>query len=106
MAAKNFHGARAKCYLFDPQTGLAKPIGVWNSFSYRQSFDVQAVAILGRFSPAALVTTAVEAVSIDAQGWRVIGHGPYAEGRITNLKNLLTQEYLILKVWDRQTKAF
>lgn len=105
-APKHFHGARAKCYIYDATTGLTRLVGIWNHFSYRVSYDVQASYILGRYSPAALTTTGVEPVSIDAGGWRIVDHGPFVEGRVTNLKDLLTQEYLVLKLYDRQTKEF
>jgi hypothetical protein len=104
MAPKVMHGARAKVSIFDPTTGLAKIVGIWNNFSYNVVYDVQAAFILGRFSAAELVTTGVEPVSITAQGFRVVDHGPFVEGRLTNVKDLLFQEYLILSVIDRQTK--
>lgn len=104
MPPKVMHGARAKVSIYDPASGQAKVVGIWNNFSYQVNHDVQPAFILGRFSAAELITTGVEPVSITAQGWRVIGHGPYAEGRLTNLLNLLNQEYLFLQVFDRQTK--
>src|SRR6185436_6968277 len=103
MAAKTMSGARAKVAIVDPTTGQAKVVGIWNNFSYNVNHDVQPAFILGRFSAAELVTTGVEPVSITAGGWRVVDHGPYAEGRLTNVKDLLTQEYLVLSVIDRQT---
>lgn len=104
MPPKVMHGARATVSIYDPTTGQAKVVGIWNNFSYQVNHDVQPAFILGRFSAAELITTGVEPVSITAQGWRVVGHGPYAEGRLTNLLNLLNQEYLLLSVFDRQTK--
>jgi hypothetical protein len=98
------HGARAKVSIYDPTTGQAKVVGIWNSFDYRVDYDVQPSFILGRFSAAELTTTGVEPVVINAQGWRVVDHGPFVEGRLTNIKDLLTQEYLVLTVIDRQTQ--
>lgn len=103
MPPKVMHGARAKVSIFDPSTGLAKIVGIWNQFSYNVTYDVQPSFILGRFSAAELTTTGVEPVAITAQGWRVVDHGPFVEGRLTNLKDLLFQEYLLLTVHDRQT---
>jgi hypothetical protein len=103
MAAKTMNGARAKVAIVDPATGQALTVGIWNNFSYSVNHDVQPAFILGRFSAAELVTTGVEPVSITAGGWRVINHGPYADGKLTNVKDLLTQEYLVLTVIDRQT---
>jgi len=102
MPPKVVHGARAIVSITDNTTGKTKPVGIWNNFSYQVTYDVQPAFILGRFSAAELITTGVEPVSITAQGWRVIGHGPFAEGRLTNVKDLLQQEYLILTVHDRQ----
>lgn len=96
-------GARAKVSIYDPVSGQSKTVGIWNNFSYSVSIDVSPAFILGRYSAAELSTTAVEPVSITCSGWRVVGHGPYVEGRITPLDQLLTQEYIVLSVYDRQT---
>ena len=104
MPQKTMHGARAKVFIVDPATGAARLVGIWNQFSYHVTFDVQPSYILGLYPAAELTTTGVEPVSITAQGWRVIDHGPYVEGGIPDLKSLLFQEYLLLQVWDRQTK--
>lgn len=98
------HGARARVSIFDPMTNASNVVGTWSTFNYRVVYNVAAVHILGRYSAAALVTTGVEPVSIDAGGWRVVGHGPYSEsGRLRNIKDLLNEDYLILTVEDRQT---
>lgn len=102
MPSKVVHGARAKVSIFDPTTGQSRIVGIWNNFSYNVVYDVQPAFILGRFSAAELTTTGVEPVIINAQGWRVIDHGPFAEGRLANIKDLLNQEYLLLTVHDRQ----
>lgn len=100
------HGARATVFVVDPVSGLATKVGIWNNFSYNVTYDVQPSFILGRYSAAELTTTGVEPVSITAQGWRVIGEGPYVQGHLTHLKDLLNQEYLLLQVYDRQTKQY
>lgn len=100
---KTMSGARAKVYMTDRNTGETFLVGIWSSFSYSVTHDVQPSFILGRFSAAELSTTGVEPVSITAQGWRVVNAGPYSKGRLTNVKDLLTQEYLKLDVLDRQT---
>lgn len=104
MPPKVMSGARAKVSIYDPMTGQAKVVGIWNNFSYSVNYDVQPAFVLGRYSAAALETTGVEPVSITAGGWRVVDHGPFVEGRLTNVKDLLTQEYLTLSVIDRQTR--
>jgi hypothetical protein len=103
MPPKVVHGARAKVFITDRVTGKTKLVGIWNNFSYQVNYDVQPSFILGRFSAAELTTTGVEPVNITAQGFRVIDHGAFEEGRLTNVKDLLTQEYLKLDVLDRQT---
>jgi hypothetical protein len=106
MPPKVMHGARAKVFLVDPTLGAAVVVGIWNNFSYNVSYDVQPAFIIGRFSAAELITTGVEPVSITAQGFRVVNNGPFKTGRLTNVKDLLNQEYLLLQVWDRQTKQY
>lgn len=101
---KMMHGARAKVAIYDPVIGATRIVGIFNSFSYAVTHDVQPAFILGRFSAAELTTTAVEPVNITAGGWRVVNHGPYIEARLTPLRNLLFQQYLTLTVIDRQTK--
>lgn len=103
MPPKTLSGARCKVFMLDRNTGETFLVGIWNSFSYSVSHDVQASFILGRFSAAELSTTGVEPVNITAQGWRVVNAGPFAKARLTNVKDLLTQEYLKLFVIDRQT---
>ena len=80
-------------------------MGIWTNLSYQVAMNVQAVFVLGRFSAAELVTTGVEPVTITAQGWRNIGHGPFTAegGSFTDLKDLLNQEDITLDIIDRQT---
>lgn len=103
MAAKTMTGARALVSIYNGNTGLTIDVGIWNSFSYSLSYDVSPVFLLGRYSPDELVTTAQEPVSITASGWRVLNHDAYSDGAVTDLKSLLTQEYVVLTVLDRQT---
>jgi hypothetical protein len=105
MPPKVMSGARAKVAIVDPNTGKAQVVGIWNNFSYSVNYDVQPAFILGRYSAAELDTTGVEPVSITAGGWRVVNHGPFVDGKLTNVKDLLLQEYLVLTVVDRQTGA-
>lgn len=103
MPPKTMNGARALVYMTDRNTGETFLVGYWNSFGYTVNYDVQPTWILGRYSAAELSTTGVEPVSITAGGWRVVDNGPFKRGRLTNVKDLLTQEYLKLEVVDRQT---
>lgn len=106
MAAKTMHGARALIQLIAPGDSKARNIGVWMSVNYSVSYDVSDVFILGRFSAAELVTTAIEPVNITCQGWRVVDHGPMVEAGFTNVKDLLNQGDIVLKIYDRQTKKY
>ena len=106
MPAKVVNGARAVVHIADASSNTVTPIGIWNNFSYSVTYDVQPVFLLGRYSAAELNTTAVEPVAITAQGWRTINHGPYLDGKLPNIKDLLTQEDLLLTVFDRQTGQF
>lgn len=102
-APNSMHGARARVSIFDPMTATTITVGTWASFGYRVVYDVLAIHILGRYSPAALVTVGVEPVSIDAGGWRSIDHGPYVDGMVRNIKDLLNEDYLLMTVEDRKT---
>lgn len=101
-ASKVMHGARAKVSIQEP----GKPsllVGIFNTISWGQTYDVQPVYILGRLSPDETVYTAQEAVSISCSGFRVIGAGAHVLGKMPNLRDLLTHEYLEMIVTDRQT---
>jgi|SRR5579859_1335288 len=106
MAAKTMHGARALIQLISPGQTTAKNVGIWMSCSYSVAYDVNPVYILGRFSAAELVTTAIEPVNITCQGWRVVDHGPMVEAGFTNVSDLLNQGDIVLKVYDRQSKKY
>lgn len=95
-APKTVHGARAKISLNN------QVIGIWTSFDYSVAYDVAAVYILGRFSAAELVTTAIEPVNIDASGFRIVKNGFFKQGQLTQLKDLLNQEGIVVTVIDRQ----
>ena len=99
-APKMMHGSRAKVCIVDAD-GKTRDIGIWSQFSYQVTYDVSPAFIIGRFGPAGLFTTGVEPVSITAQGYRVVDHGPYTEGRMTNLKDLLNQGDILIKVYGR-----
>lgn len=101
-SAKTMHGARAQLMIADPG-GTAKVVGIFNNVSVGLTYDVQPVFLLGRSSPDELVYTAQEPVSITASGFRVVGAGPHQTGRVPNLRDLLTHEYIELAILDRQT---
>lgn len=100
---KVFTGARALFQIMDPNIGIAQTIGIFDNCSYGLQYTVQPAFILGRFSAAELGYTGQEPVHITCSGWRVIGHGPFADGHLPMLQDLLTADYITLQVIDRTT---
>ena len=100
---KVFHGARAIFQILDPNTGIPTTVGIFDNCSYSMTYTVQPAFILGRFSAAELGYTAQEPVNITCSGWRVVGHGPYADAHVPHLQDLLLADYITMQVVDRQT---
>jgi len=103
-AAKTMTGARAQVLIVDPNTGEGKVVGIFNNISYGLVYGAEAISILGRYSPAEIVYTSQEAVSISASGWRVIGAGPHTTAKVPKLADLLRHEYIELAIFDRDTQ--
>ena len=97
------HGARAKVGIVDPNTGLVTVVGIYSNVSWNLTYDTPPVYILGAYAPAAIENVAQEPVSLTATGWRVVGHGAHKDGRVPKLADLLTSEYLVFTIIDRQT---
>lgn len=96
-------GARAKLARFDRNTNQAEILGIFDSVSFQINHDVQAVNILGRYTAAELVTTAVDPVAISASGWRVPNNGKHIQGGLTAIEQLMFQEYMEMLLIDRKT---
>lgn len=94
--AQTMSGARAQVSLG------SNIIGTFANVSYGVNLDVSPVNILGRFSPAELVTTGQEAISISCTGFRVVGQGPYAKMAVPQLQQLLNTETFTISIHDRQ----
>lgn len=103
--SKTMHGARAQLSVTDPNTGLSRIVGIFNSVSFGLSYDVRPVEILGRFNPDETVYVGQEAISVNASGWRVVDAGPHVSAGMPRLQDLLTSEYLELAIFDRQATA-
>lgn len=103
MAAKTMHGARAKVFIADANSGQPKLIGIFSTVSWGLTYDVSPVFLLGRFSADELVYTAQEPVSVNCSGFRVVDNGAHKLASVPNTKDLLTHEYLTLKISDRQS---
>ncbi len=100
---KVMSGARGYLSIID--RGKAKKVGIFTTVSWGLAYDTQPAYILGRYSPAEIDYTAQTPVSVSAGGWRVIGHSPHAVSGLPYLKELLTHEYCVLTLTDRQTGA-
>lgn len=103
MPAKTMHGARAKVYLADPNTGKQELIGIFSTISWGLNYDVQPVFLLGRHGADELVYTAQEPIQVNCSGFRVVGNGAHKLAKMPNTKDLLTHEYIQLVIADRQT---
>jgi hypothetical protein len=95
MVAKVMNGARGKVSV------NGKPVGIFNSISYGQSYDLVPISILGAYAPVESVYTAQSEIGISCSGWRVIDHGPHAEAAMPTLAELLRHEYIEITVFDR-----
>jgi len=96
--AKTIHGARVRVKI------NGKSVGFFNSVTWGLNNDVQPLYILGRFSPAELVVTGQEAISLTATGFRIIDLGPHVVCGLPHLQDLLQDGGLVsLSVEDRIT---
>lgn len=67
------------------------------------TYDIQPAFILGRYTCASLDYTAVEPVQVNMSGYRVVDHGPHADGHLPKVQDLLNATYCQLVCVDRQT---
>jgi hypothetical protein len=103
MPAKVLSGARAKLGFYDGNQ--VKYVGIFSDVSYGCTYDVQPAWILGRYSAAELDYTAQEICHITANGYRVVGHGWWADAGFPSLSQLMSHNYMTMSVLDRQTGA-
>lgn len=95
--ARTMSGARAQVAL------NGNIIGTFANVSYGVNIDIAPVNVLGRFSPAELVSTGQEAISVSCTGFRVLGAGPYATMSVPKLQDLLNTETFTISIFDRQS---
>lgn len=95
--AKVFTGARAKVYVDNVL------VGIFDSCTYAVNIGAEAVAILGRYSPAEIAQTSYEAVTANCSGFRVIGNGGHVLPKFPKLQDLLNLETVTLAMVDRQS---
>ena len=86
----------ARCHVFVD----GKIIGTFHNVSYNEALTTGDAYVLGRLGPAAIEYTGQEPISGTLAGWRVVKGGPRKMG-LPQLKNLLTQDYTVLVVYDR-----
>jgi hypothetical protein len=103
MAFGVMSGARAKLGFYDSDTNSTIFVGIYSSVSYNYSIDSQGVWIIGRYSAASIDNVSVDLVHVSTSGWRVVNHGPMAEGRFPRLDQLAKAGYLSMAVMDRQS---
>jgi hypothetical protein len=82
-----------------------KVVGLFTSCSYNVTFDANPAFILGRYSAAEITYTAQEVVTVDANGFRVIGAAPSVVASIPQLQDLLNAEDISLSLLDRRTNV-
>jgi len=98
-------GARARFGIFDPQKNSIDYKGIVSQVSYGVTYEYQAAAILGRFTVASIQHTAVDVVTINANGWRNFKHGPHVEMSLPKVQDLLLYEPIVLVLDDRAAEA-
>jgi hypothetical protein len=100
--SKVMHGARAILWIG------TTPIGIFNNVSFGVQYDISPVFLLGRTAAAELVYTGMEVVQVQASGFRVMEHGPFATvdqatgaALVPKLQDILNYEDLVVSLHDR-----
>ena len=83
--AQIMNGARAIVMI------KGKALGLFTSVSWSVRQEKVPAYILGRYSPAEIVPTAQEPVSMTMTGFKIVGKGPYAISAATQLRDLLNE---------------
>ena len=100
MYAKVMSGARAKLGFYDGNTPTF--VGIFADVSYGVTYTVEPAYILGSYAATDLDYTSMEPVHIQATGFRVVGHGWFADARFPSLSELMFVDYLTMSIYDRQ----
>lgn len=100
--SKIIHGARAVLYVG------TSVVGIFNSCSYSIQYDISPAYILGASAAAELIYTGMEVIQVQASGYRVMNHGPFAvvdQGTgarlLPRLQEILTYDDLVVSLYDR-----
>ncbi|MDE2425706.1 MAG: hypothetical protein KGO96_07350 [Elusimicrobia bacterium] len=106
-AAQTMHGARAKLYV------NGHLVGIFSQCSYGVSYDSTPVYVLGKVSPAEIVLSGQEPISVTATGWRIVNDpassvpylGPFDPNTVSmpKLSDIINQSDSVLDLHDLQT---
>lgn len=96
QVSRVMNGARAVLWVD------GKKVGIFNQVSYGLTYNAQPVDIMGRYNPAEIAITHQEAITVTAQGWRIINAGPHAVAAVPRLQDLLNHADISLTITDRQ----
>lgn len=95
--AKTVTGSRAKVYIDNVL------VGIFESISIANSTGVEAIHLLGRYTPDEIAITSKEAVNITCSGFRVVGQGKHVLPKVPKVQDLLGFQPFTITVVDRQT---
>lgn len=90
-------GSRAKVYINN------QLVGIFESCSVSNSTGVEAIHLLGRYTPDEIAITSKEAVNISCSGFRVVGQGKHVLPKVPKVQDLLGFEPFTMTIVDRQT---
>lgn len=90
-------GSRAKVYINN------QLVGIFESCSVSNSTGVEAIHLLGRYTPDEIAITSKEAVNVSCSGFRVVGQGKHVLPKVPKVQDLLAFEPFTMTIVDRQT---
>lgn len=90
-------GSRAKVYIDNVLVGIFESCTVSNTTS------VEAIHLLGRYTPDEIAITAKEAVNVSCSGFRVVGQGKHVLPKVPKVQDLLGFQPFTMTIVDRQT---
>lgn len=97
MASKVMVGARAKVFIDNVL------VGIFETCNYNTNIGVEAIHLLGRYSPDEITPTSYEAVTLSCSGFRVVKSGVHVLPKFPKLQDLLNLEAVTISVVDRQS---
>ncbi len=90
-------GSRAKVYVDNVL------VGVFENISVANSTGVEAIHLLGRYSPDEIAITSKEAVNVSCSAFRVVGQGKHVLPKVPKVQDLLGFQPFTITVVDRQS---